>query len=144
MNTCIQQLKNAGFGVIEREGGRVLIGKHGCAAILEPSSSGEPQFAVRPGLLVRAATVRERSSLPEAGERIAHLFDRGFQKFWQDDRRRLPALSDQLQALHHFEQDLRAAMGLTTLYNQALGTVSSRYIYDRLEGREEPKKHRPF
>ena len=129
-NTCIEQLKHAGFSVIEREGGRVLIGKHGCAAILEPLSSGEPQFAVRPGLFV--------------GENIAHLFDRGFQKFWQDDHRRLPALADQLQALHHFEQDLRAAMGLTTLYNQALGTVSSRYIYDRLEGREEGKRHPSF
>ena len=131
-----------------QDGGRVRIGKHGCAAVLEASPSGEPQFAVRPGLVIRAATVSERSNELRSGldtaERIAHLIDRGFQKFWQEGERQLPALSAQLQALHHFDQDLRAVMGLTALYNEALGTVSSRYIYDRLEGREKPKRHQPF
>jgi len=126
----------------------VRISKHGCAAVLEPSPGGEPQFAVRPGLLVRAATVSERSrdlrSGQETGEAIAPLVDRGFQKFWQEGERQFPALSTQLQALHRFDQDLRAVMGLTALYNEALGTVSSRYVYDRLDGREKPKRHQPF
>ena len=129
-DTWIDRLKEAGFTVQAEDGGRVRVSKHGCATVFEPSPSGEPQFALRPGL--------------EIGENIAHLVDRGFQKFWQDDDRRLPALSAQLQALHRFGQELREGMGLTALYNEALGTVSSRYHYDRLEGREKPKRRQPF
>ena len=126
----IGRLKEAGFSVQAQDGSRFRVSKHSCAAVIEQSPSGEPRFAARPGL--------------EVGQNIAHLVDRGFQKFWQDGDHRLPALAVQLQALHRFEQDLRAVMGLTALYNEALGTVSSRYIYDRLEGREKPKRHHPF
>ncbi|MBI1955499.1 MAG: hypothetical protein HYS38_03810 [Acidobacteria bacterium] len=108
----------------------MLVSKHGCGAVLERTLAGQPRFAVGPGLLV--------------GNGIARLVDGGFQKFWQDDVRRLPALADQLAALHRFDQDLRTVMGVTSLYNEALGTVSARYVYDRLEGREEPKRHKPF
>ena len=124
------QLKKAGFAVTERGENSILVSKHGCGAVLERTPAGQPRFAVGPGLLV--------------GNGIALLVDGGFQKFWQDDVRRLPALADQLAALHRFVQDLRAVMGLTNLYNEALGTVSARYIYDRLEGREGPKRHKPF
>ena len=144
----IEQLKEAGFTVRAEEGGRVRINKQGCAAVLRPAASGELEFAIRPGLEVRAATGRERAKNSQPGQEtdevIAHLVDRGFQKFWQEGERRLPALSAQLHALHQFDQDLRAVMGLTALYNEALGTVSSRYIYDRLEGREKSKRHQPF
>lgn len=127
---CIERLKEADFNVVEQEAGKVQISKYGCAAVLETSPGGAPQLAVRPGLL--------------RGDSVAHLLDRGYQKFWQDGHRLVPALADQLKALHQFDQDWRAAMGLTTLYNEALGTVSSRYVYDRLEGREGPRKHQPF
>jgi len=144
----LARLKEADFAVQAEDGSRVRISKHGCAAVLEPSPSGEPGFAVRLGLLVRAATVRERAIEPglqeEASTAIAQLVDRGFQKFWQEGERQIPALSAQLHALHSYDQDLRAVMGLTALYNEALGTVSSRYVYDRLEGREKPKRHQPF
>lgn len=126
----LERLKEEKFSTQKDDGGRVRISKHGCAAVLEASASGEPRFAVKPGL--------------ETREGVAHLVDRGFQKFWQEGERQFPALSTQLQALHRFEQDLRAMMGLTALYNEALGTVSSRYVYDRLEGREKPKKHQAF
>ena len=126
----LARLQEAGFMVQAQDGGRVRISKHGCAAVLEPSPSGEPRFAVRPGLEVAGG--------------IAQLVDRGFQKFWQEGERQIPALSAQLLALHCFDQDLRAVMGLTALYNEALGTVSSHYIYDRLEGREKPKRHQSF
>lgn len=126
----IERLNEGGFTVQSQEEGRVRISKHGCAAIIAPSASGEPQWTLRPGL--------------EIAGNIAHLVDRGFQKFWQEGDRRLPARAAQLQALHRFEQDLCAAVGLIALYNEALGTVSSRYIYDRLEGREKPKRHSPF
>ena len=126
----IEQLKHAGFSASERHPGTVQISKYGCAAELATSPAGEPRFAAGLGLLI--------------GDSIAHLLDRGYQKFWQDGHRLVPALADQLTALHRFDEDLRAALGLTTLYNEALGTVSARYVYDRLEGREGPKKHQPF
>ena len=126
----LERLREAEFSTQAAEGGRSRISKHGCAAVLEASGSEEPQFAVRPGL--------------ETSQGIAHLVDRGYQKFWQEGGRQLPALATQLQALHRFDQDLRAVMGLTALYNEALGTVSSRYVYDRLEGREKGKKHQAF
>lgn len=110
--------------------GQVRVSKYGCAAVLEATASGELRFTVRPGRLV--------------GDRIAHLLDRGFQKFWQDEQRVLPALAEQLQSLADFQRDLREVMGMTTLYNEALGTVSSRYVYDRLEGREKGKRHSSF
>ena len=125
-----ERLRTAGFTVQAQGAGRLDIRKHGCAAVLQTAPSGEPHVAVRPGLEVAGG--------------IAHLIDRGFQKFWQDGERQLPALSAQLQALHRFDQDLRAVLGLTAVYNEALGTVSSRYVYDRLEGREKPKRHGSF
>ena len=126
----LERLKEAGFSVQKADGGRVRISKHGCGAVLEAAGSGEPRFVVRPGL--------------ETRQGIAHLVDRGYQKFWQEGERQFPALSTQLEGLHRFEQDLRAVMGLTALYNEALGTVSSRYVYDRLEGREKGKRHQAF
>jgi len=140
----MERLNEAGFAVHAAEGGGARISKHGCAAVLQPSASGEPHFAVRPGLLVGAGSTGDRASVPAADEAIAHLVDRGFQKFWQAGERQFPALAAQLQALHRFDQDLRAEMGLTSLYNESLGTVSSRYVYDRVEGREKPRRGGAF
>ena len=126
----MERLKNAGFAVTECGENRVLIGKNGCGAMLGRSASGETHMITRPGLLL--------------GDRIAHLLDRGFQKFWQDEGRNVPALAEQLKALRDFSEELNAAIGLTTLYNQALGSVSARYVYDRMEGREGPKRHESF
>jgi hypothetical protein len=74
---------------------------------------------------------------------IAALVDGGFQKFLQTATgKRRPALASDLEAIHKFEEDLGEALGLTTLYNQALGTVSTRYLYDRLKDRDRgvPKR----
>jgi hypothetical protein len=127
---CLDELRQAGCEIREQQAGRHLIVRNGCAAVLEEEPGGGVRFGVRPGLLQR--------------DRIAHLLDRGFQKFWQDGDHSLPARAAELQALHELERDLSAAMGLTTLYNQALGTVSSKYIYDRVEGREPGKRHQSF
>ena len=129
----LERLREAGFAVEKADGAGaagVMIGKHGCAAVLESSPGGEPRFAAKPGL--------------ETPQGIAYLIDRGYQKFWLQGERQFPALATELQGLHRFEQDLRAVMGMTALYNEALGTVSARHDYDRLEGREKPKKHQEF
>lgn len=130
LSAWIERLRGEGFSASDRGEGRVLVTKNGCGAVLEKAASGELQFAVRPGILM--------------GEQIAHLLDRGYQKFWQSGERTIPAASEELKALHEFEQDLRAVMRLTGLYNQSLGTVSARYVYDRVEGREGPRVHQTF
>ncbi|HSW50817.1 MAG TPA: hypothetical protein VLH09_11615, partial [Bryobacteraceae bacterium] len=65
-----------------------------------------------------------------------HLVDGGFQKFLETPSgRRRPALAAELKRLHDFQADLREALGLKSLYNESLGTVSDRHAYDRLTGR---------
>jgi hypothetical protein len=53
------------------------------------------------------------------------------------------ALSE-LREIHNFQEDLREALGLTTLYNESLGTVSNLYLYDRVEGRDKGKHDKPW
>jgi len=99
-------------------GSRVRAAKYGCAAILEG-----PRFVEPPGAVVDGG--------------IARLLDRGYQKFFLTSAgEERPALAEQLQAVHRFSEELRGALGAEMLYNQSLGTVSDRYIYDRLKGRE--------
>jgi hypothetical protein len=42
----------------------------------------------------------------------------------------------QLRTIHQFDEQLRRVLRLSSLYNESPGTVSSRYVYDRVEGRE--------
>ncbi len=48
----------------------------------------------------------------------------------------MPALAEELKALHDFEEDLKEALGQESYYNESLGTVSTYYLYDRVEGRD--------
>ena len=70
------------------------------------------------------------------GGEIARLVDRGYQKFLKTSKLEIPATADHLRALHRFEDELKEALGAMVLYNEALGTTSDRYDYDRLKGRE--------
>jgi len=109
----------------------VMVSKGGVAAVLVPGKtndrweSGGARLAVTPGVLVR-------------GE-IARLLDRGYQKFIKTAQYELPATADQLHAIHNFTDELNLATGAMGLYNEALGTTSDVYEYDRLRGREEPQ-----
>ena len=40
-------------------------------------------------------------------------------------------------------EELKEALGLTSLYNESLGTVSDRYVYDRVTDRDQPEPQRP-
>lgn len=55
-----------------------------------------------------------------------------------------PALAEELVAIQNFQEDLREALGLTSLYNEALGTVSNKYLYDRVKGRDQAPKLKPW
>uniref|UniRef100_A0A372IM68 Uncharacterized protein n=1 Tax=Paracidobacterium acidisoli TaxID=2303751 RepID=A0A372IM68_9BACT len=107
------------------------VSKHGCAAVLgRPQNGPGAVLITRPGVAI--------------GGEIAHLLDRGFQKFFKTSRVELPATADHLRALHRFSEELREAEGLDSLYNESLGTVSDEYMYDRVKGRDLPLAKRPL
>jgi hypothetical protein len=115
-------LRQAGFETSPQPEGRVKVSRDGCAAVIA-GSTGETLHIERAGRAI--------------GGDVAQLVDAGFQKFWRvGNERRAPALADQLQSLHAFEEDLREALGLDSLYNTSLGTTNDLHLYDRLEGRD--------
>jgi hypothetical protein len=77
------------------------------------------------------------------GNEIGVLVDGGYQKFFQTPSgKRKPALAEELKALHDFEEDVKEGLGEVNLYNEALGTVSTLYLYDRVADRDRgvPKR----
>jgi hypothetical protein len=107
-----------------RAGGAYRVSKNGCAAEIAPSEEkGSP---VR--VLAKGGWVLN-------GE-IARILDRGYQKFLKTSTLEIPATADHLRAIHAFNEQLKEALGALTLYNEAMGTTSDRYVYDRVKGRE--------
>jgi hypothetical protein len=106
------------------------ISKHGCAIVLEKAENAAGlRMKVRPG--------------PVIGGEIAQLVDHGFQKFFTTSKAELPATAERLKTLHTFVEELKEVTGSVTLYNEALGTVSDAYLYDRVKGRDLPENQRP-
>jgi hypothetical protein len=136
----LELLRAHGFEVTSYAGAPagMLVTKHGAGAVLVPAAktkgTDEPaaSFAVAPGVMVR-------------GE-VARLLDRGYQKFLKSSQYELPATAQQLQAIHAFSEDLKQLTGATSLYNEALGTTSDVYRYDRLKGRgvDDPEPAQPW
>jgi hypothetical protein len=71
------------------------------------------------------------------------LLDRGYQKFLKTSKYEFPATSAQLEAIHLFSEELSQLTGAISLYNEALGTTSDLYEYDRLQGRD-PAEQAPM
>jgi len=71
------------------------------------------------------------------GGEIAYLLDRGFQKFLKTSTLEIAATADRLKAEHNFSDELREVIGQPVLFNEALGTVSDEYMYDRVKGRPD-------
>ena len=79
------------------------------------------------------------------GEEIGTLTDGGFQKFFTTPGgKRIPALAEELKAVQDFQEDLRETLGMTSLYNEAMGTVSNLYVYDRVKGRDSGDQPKPW
>jgi hypothetical protein len=117
----LESLRQAGFTVSPPAGGAVEVARGECAAQFEE----------------RSLAPRGRAGVRLADD-IATLVDGGYQKFFRaPSGRQRPALAADLEGLHDFELDLKAALGLESLYNESLGTVSASYRYDRLAGREK-------
>jgi hypothetical protein len=100
----------------------VQVRKYGCAAEIAAAPDGTVEILARPGWLLN-------------GE-IARVLDRGYQKFLKTSKLEIPASADHLRAIHEFTEELNEAIGATSLYNQALGTTSNVYHYDRVKGRD--------
>jgi hypothetical protein len=114
--------------------GSLRVEKYGCAAVIAAS----PQVGERLGSATGTDTVvayRERPGAVVAGE-ISRLLDRGYQKFLKTSKYEFPATAQQLQAIHQFTEELTQVTGGISLYNEALGTTSDLYQYDRVRGRE--------
>lgn len=121
----VSKLRSLQFDVQESPGvaKAVRVSKHGCAAVIAPAKDGKGiAFVTRPGVVL--------------GGEIAHLLDRGFQKFLKTSKIEVAATADRLKAEHLFSEELREVTGEAVLYNEALGSVSDEYMYDRVKGRD--------
>jgi hypothetical protein len=108
----LEQLRQAGF-TVAAEGAVTRVSRDGCAVDL-----------------------RE-------GSEIGALVDGGYQKFFRTPAgQQKPATAVELKALHAFEEDLHETLGQQNYYNEALGTVSTFYLYDRVKDRDQgvPKR----
>jgi hypothetical protein len=115
--------KEAGFTVSAMGNSQAKISRNNVAAIIADVPGSTPKMLESPGILV--------------GAEIARLVDGGYQKFiMTPSGKKRAALAGDLKAIHSFDEDLRAALGMQGTYNLALGTVSNQYIYDRVEERD--------
>jgi hypothetical protein len=126
----LQRVREAGFETAPVSGGRYRVSRNGIAAVVEDGGE-KPRVTTRAGVLM--------------GDEIASLVDGGFQKFLQTPGgARQPALAPHLKAVHDFQEDLREALGLVSLYNEGLGSVSNLYLYDRVEDRDSARPKKPW
>jgi hypothetical protein len=123
--------RSAGFKTESAGGGKTRIERDGVAAVAEAGADDVPRFTVRAGIVM--------------GQEIGTLTDGGFQKFFTTaSGKRKPALAEELKAIQNFQEDLREALELTSLYNESMGTVSNLYLYDRVVGRDSGKADKPW
>jgi hypothetical protein len=117
----------------QRSAGAVRVSKYHCAAEIAPSAAGKSGAK---GVPVPPVSMTTRSGYLLGGE-ISRLVDRGYQKFLKTSKLEIPATAEHLRALHDFVTELDAATGEMNLYNEALGTTSDKYEYDRVLGRPD-------
>lgn len=121
----LNELRSLQFDVREEPGvaGGFRVSKHGCAAIIGRAKDGKGIVMMhKPGVVL--------------GGEMAYLLDRGFQKFLKTSKLEITATADRLKATHQFSEELHEVIGEPVLYNEALGTTSDEYMYDRVQGRD--------
>jgi hypothetical protein len=123
-------LRSSGYRVENGARGHVVVIRGNLAAELLEGASGAPAITGM-GLWL--------------GSEVAVLTDLGFQKiFLSPGGKKTPALAEHLHALHAFTEDLRRELGLTSLYNQGLGTTNEKHLYDRVRGRDAVQIPKPW
>jgi hypothetical protein len=127
---ALNWLRDHGFDLIEAPGtqGRVFLKKYSCSAAIEKNGDNNVKIFAYPGYLI--------------GSEISKLINRGYQQFLKTAKTEVPATADHLKALQQFTEELKEGLGLPSLYNESLGTVSDSYQYDRIEERDKPKAER--
>lgn len=128
---AVQWLRDHGFDLLEAPGvqNRVFLKKYNCSAAIEKTADDGVKIFAYPGYLI-------------SGE-IAKLVNRGYQQVLKTTKTEVAATADHLKALHSFSEELKEALGLPSLYNESLGTVSEQYQYDRIENRDTAEPARP-
>jgi hypothetical protein len=128
---ALNWLRDHGFDLIEPQGtpGRVFLKKYTCSAAIQKNGDDDVKIFAYPGYLI--------------GSEISKLVNRGYQQFLKTAKTEVPATADHLKALQQFTEELKEGLGLPSLYNESLGTVSESYHYDRIEDRDKPEAARP-
>jgi hypothetical protein len=128
---AVNWLRDHGFDLIEAPGtqARVFVKKYNCSAAIQKNGDDGVKIFAYPGYLI--------------GSEISKLVNKGYQQFLKTAKTEVPATADHLTALHQFSEELKEALGLPSLYNESLGTVSESYQYDRVADRDKPQSERP-
>src|SRR5213075_175376 len=128
---AVQWLRDHGFDLIEAPGtqGRVFLKKYNVSAAIQKNGPEGVKIFAYPGYLI--------------GSEISKLINRGYQQFLKTAKTEVPATADHLKALQQFTEELKEGLGLPSLYNESLGTVSESYEYDRIQDRDKPWAERP-
>lgn len=125
----LSSLRDAGF-TVEGGGSKAQISRGRCAAVIEDRDPDRPHVN-KAGILV--------------GGEIGYAVSGGYQSFIRTASGKIePALARDLKALHQFEEDLKEALGLTSLYNESLGTTFDQHMYDRVANRDRGGPKRPW
>jgi hypothetical protein len=124
-------LRDHGFDVTDAPGAtvRVFLRKYNVSAAIQKNPDDSVKIFAYPGYLI--------------GSEISKLVNRGYQQFLKTSKQEVPATAEQLKALQTFSEELKQALGMPSLYNESLGTVSEAYQYDRVENRDKPVVDRP-
>src|ERR1700687_5541781 len=128
---ALSWLREHGFDLIEAPGtqGRVFLKKYSVSAAIQKDGDDGVKIFAYPGYLI--------------GSEISKLVNRGYQQFLKTSKTEVPATADHLKALQQFSEEMKEALGLPSLYNESLGTVSESYQYDRIKDRDQPEVERP-
>jgi len=128
---AVNWLRDHGFDLIEAPGtqGRVFLRKYNVSAAVQKDGENGVKIFAFPGYVI--------------GSEISKLINRGYQQFLKTAKTEVPATADHLKALQQFTEELKEGLGLPSLYNESLGTVSEAYQYDRVKDRDKPAAERP-
>lgn len=117
----VESLGAKGF-TVRSSGGVVRIEKYNCGAELRREPQGDYQMTIIPSIMMQG--------------QFTHLWDAGYQKFLlTHDGRKFPIRVNELADLRRFNEELRTALGVSTYYNEALGSTCQYSVYDRVKGR---------
>src|ERR1700726_93830 len=128
---ALSWLRDHGFDLIEAPGtqARVFLKKYNVSAAIQKDGDDGVKIFAYPGYLI--------------GSEISKLINRGYQQFLKTSKTEIPATADHLKALQSFSEEMKEGLGLPSLYNESLGTVSGSYQYDRIKDRDKAQVDRP-